>query len=223
MSVARGTGCRRDKDAGHRGRGIQARGVCVSEEASGTSKGRQRRERTFWVIPFVASSRTGDTHLRGQMSDGELGVSRVLTRAAVTRVYAPADIRRAAHLSRVCFCCRWFHPPACPPRLGLADWFIARSPRPPACELGEKASIRALRTRHPRPPGRSGSSGEPEQGRLQGARGTWAKDAGQGLGDVSGSPRGSSEIREDQGAVPRWAVEGPVLRAGRTVRPGGQG
>ena len=57
------------KVAGHQGSRIQAQGMCLSGLESGASKGRQTQERTFCVVPFMSSSRTGNTNLRGQKSD----------------------------------------------------------------------------------------------------------------------------------------------------------
>lgn len=69
------------------------------KEESGTSQGGQRLERTFCVIPFIASSRTGSTNLWGEKPDVELGVWHALALVAVP--WGP-ELHQAAHVSRAC-------------------------------------------------------------------------------------------------------------------------
>lgn len=166
MSVARGRWRHRNKDAGRGGRGVRAHGIVLSEEVPGTSQGRQRRERAFCGIPLIASSRTGNTELRGQKPGGELGVFHSLTRAAVTRADTSANVRQAAHLSCVGFAVRGLHLPACPPRLGLTDSFLAHLPRPPVCESGEKATLRAPTVRPPHHTAQPEQRGRPRSRRV---------------------------------------------------------
>lgn len=77
--------------------------ICLSEQESGLSKGKQMQERTFCVVPLMSSSRTGGTHLWGQKSGRAGHIPCPDLGGGHTEVHRYAVIHGAAHLRHAGF------------------------------------------------------------------------------------------------------------------------